>query len=77
MNRLVINILICFFIFILYFNAYSQDTWLQQESPTTVCLRECVFADTLNGWAMGDSGVILHTSNGGINWILQNQNYDH
>ena len=77
MNRLVINILICFFIFILYFNAYSQDTWLKQESPTTVCLRECVFADTLNGWAMGDSGVILHTSNGGINWILQNQNYDY
>ena len=77
MNKFVINTLICFFVFILSVQAYSQDTWLQQDSPTTVCLRKCIFADTLNGWVMGDSGVILHTSNGGVNWILQNQNFEH
>ena len=31
----------------------------------------------LNGWIIGDSGVILHTSNGGVNWIIQNQNVNH
>lgn len=32
----------------------------------------CAFADSLNGWAAGDSGVIIHTSDAGQNWTLQN-----
>jgi len=42
------------------------------QSPTTKWLFRCSFVDTLNGWAAGDSGVIIHTSNGGINWEVQN-----
>lgn len=29
------------------------------------------FPDSLNGWAAGDSSVIIHTSNGGQNWAVQ------
>ncbi len=29
------------------------------------------FADQNNGWAAGESGIILHTSNGGTNWSPQ------
>jgi hypothetical protein len=28
--------------------------------------------DTVYGWAAGDSGVIVHTSNSGTNWVAQN-----
>lgn len=61
----------------LFLNAYAQDAWIRQDSPTSVFLRKCTFADSLNGWIIGDSGVILYTSNGGANWIIQNQNVNH
>lgn len=32
------------------------------------------FADSLHGWAAGDSGTIIHTTNGGISWQNQNTN---
>jgi photosystem II stability/assembly factor-like uncharacterized protein len=31
-----------------------------------------MFLDSLKGWAVGDSGIIIHTSNGGTNWTFQN-----
>ncbi len=27
-----------------------------------------IFTDSLNGWVSGDSGLIIHTSNGGEDW---------
>lgn len=30
------------------------------------------FADSQNGWIVGDEGVIFHTSNGGLTWLPQN-----
>jgi len=30
------------------------------------------FVDSLKGWAVGDYGIILHTTNGGVNWSSQN-----
>jgi len=30
-----------------------------------------VFVDTLYGWASGDSGTVIHTTNGGTNWFVQ------
>ncbi|MGH2574889.1 MAG: hypothetical protein ACRDFC_04220, partial [Ignavibacteria bacterium] len=52
----------------------AQEFWLRQQTPTTKFLYQCDFADSLFGWAVGDSGIILHTSNGGLNWIIQNSN---
>jgi photosystem II stability/assembly factor-like uncharacterized protein len=57
---------------------FSQDYWLRVPSPTTKWLTECFFVDTIYGWAAGDSGAIVHTSNSGQNWVIQNsgiQNY--
>ena len=53
-------------------DAVPDNMWLRQSSPVTAPLFNCTFTDTLNGWAAGDSGIIIHTSDGGSNWIIQN-----
>lgn len=50
---------------------FSQQYWIQQPSPTTKPLYKSFFVDTSYGWAVGDSGIVIHTSNGGINWVIQ------
>lgn len=46
--------------------------WVQQSHTlTTQQLNSVFFSDVNNGWAVGNSGVILHTTNGGTNWSLQ------
>src|SRR5512138_3801720 len=52
--------------------ANAQQYWIRQPTPVTAWLYRCAFTDTLNGWAVGDSGTIVHTSNGGTNWEIQN-----
>jgi len=51
---------------------YTQGTWEKLDVPTQYFLRSVYFVDSLYGWATGDSGTILHTSDGGNNWLLQN-----
>jgi len=53
-------------------NLYSQGTWESVESPTNQLLTSVHFADSLYGWAVGDSGTIIHSNDGGINWVFQN-----
>ncbi len=62
-----------------YINSYASvnDPWIRQTSPVTTVLLNCTFTDTLNGWAAGDSGAIIHTSNGGNNWVIQNSTVDY
>lgn len=57
-------------------NLYSQtnNSWIRVPSPVNAPLSRCIFVDTLRGWAAGDSGIILHSSNGGNTWSLQNFN---
>jgi photosystem II stability/assembly factor-like uncharacterized protein len=50
---------------------YAQTYWVQQSSPTTKQLYECFFTDSLYGWAIGDSGTVVHTTNSGANWSIQ------
>src|SRR6478672_10413717 len=45
----------------------SPAQWLQDAELTAVS-----FIDADRGWAVGDRGVIWHTSDGGRNWKLQN-----
>jgi photosystem II stability/assembly factor-like uncharacterized protein len=52
--------------------AFGQQYWLSQSSPTTKDLIMCSFVDTSNGWVCGDSGLIMNTTNAGLNWQLQN-----
>ena len=56
-------------------SAGSADYWIRV--PTSINtgntgLYHICFSDTLNGWAAGDSGIIIHTSDGGTSWIQQN-----
>ncbi len=51
---------------------YSQSYWTKVSSPVSTSLRNCVFTDDQNGWAAGDDGVIIHTSNGGGSFEIQN-----
>lgn len=39
-----------------------------QTSGASVDLGDIYFSDPNNGWAAGDNGTIIHTSNGGIQW---------
>jgi photosystem II stability/assembly factor-like uncharacterized protein len=54
------------------FKLHSQQYWLNYSKASRQNLWKCSFVDTLNGWAIGDSGVIVYTSNGGLNWVEQN-----
>lgn len=45
--------------------------WYQQTSGTTRDLNGLAFYDLNNGIAVGDSGIILSTTNGGTTWTLQ------
>lgn len=58
-------------------SAYSQQYWQKVNSPAVKTLSKCHFVDSLYGWAAGDSGTIVHTSNGGAGWVLQNSGIDY
>ena len=60
----------------------SGSTWTTQPSGTSLHLNDVCFADENNGWIVGvskfsndweltDSSIILHTSDGGMNWFQQ------
>ncbi len=66
------KILSIIILFSLSCSLYSQQYWLRVNSPTGYSLNRSHFVDTTFGWAAGDSGAIVHTSNSGINWVLQN-----
>ncbi len=53
-------------------NLYSQGTWESVDSPTNQFLTSVYFVDSLYGWAVGDSGTIIRTVDGGSNWVFQN-----
>ncbi len=53
-------------------DGYSQQHWVKQPFLTSKNLTNIFFTDTLNGWIAGDSGIIIHTSDNGQNWTIQN-----
>ena len=55
---------------------YPNQFWVRQSTPINTWLYKCSFPDSLHGWAAGDEGKIIYTSNGGINWIEQNSPVD-
>jgi len=76
MSRKINYLLIIFSFYLSQINLYSQGTWESVESPTNQVLRSVHFVDSLYGWAAGDSGTIIHTTNGGIDWSLQDSKTD-
>lgn len=49
----------------------GQGHWERQESGTDKDLKAVHFADAQNGWAVGNKGTIVHTSDGGQTWQQQ------
>jgi photosystem II stability/assembly factor-like uncharacterized protein len=55
----------------IYHSADAGKTWKASPSGVNSTIRKIFFVDKLNGWAVGDLGVILATSNGGVTWTTQ------
>jgi photosystem II stability/assembly factor-like uncharacterized protein len=50
----------------------QTQPWKILQSPVNVVLRYLSFVDSLNGWAAGEAGTIIRTTNGGDTWEVQN-----
>lgn len=60
----------------LIFAAPLQAGWVLQNSGVTASLQDIYFADVNNGWCVGTPHTVLHTTNGGTTWVLQNGRTD-
>ncbi|MBL7128656.1 MAG: T9SS type A sorting domain-containing protein [Ignavibacteria bacterium] len=49
----------------------AQVGWFNQNSGTNTVLFDVCFIDENNGWIAGNTGLIMNTSNGGLNWNVQ------
>ncbi len=49
----------------------GQTIWTTQNSGTNKFLTDVFFIDENNGWITGWTGTILHTTDGGANWVDQ------
>ena len=74
-NKIKTGIVILFVLF-LSKSLFAEDYWIRVPTPITSWLYRCAFTDTLNGWAVGDSGKIVHTSDGGDTWNIQPSGID-
>ena len=66
---------ILFFIIVLNsdFSSFAQiQPWKILQSPVDVTLRHLTFVDSLTGWAAGEAGTIIRTTDGGNSWDVQN-----
>lgn len=57
---------------ILLSNSGLHTEWAQVQAPVRSPLTSVYFADQQNGWVVGHDAVILHTTDGGTSWKLQN-----
>ena len=56
-------------------NLSSQSGWFWQNPlPQENTLHSIHFTDANNGWAVGDNGTILHTTNGGVTYVRETSN---
>ncbi|MDH3267924.1 MAG: YCF48-related protein [Ignavibacteria bacterium] len=65
-----LSLLFIAFLFLQY-TSLAQDGWVQQTSGTIADLESVNFYDANNGWAVGESGTILNTTDGGNIWNVQ------
>jgi len=49
----------------------AQNYWVPMDRPTARNLRDLSFLGSLTGWAAGDSGTIVKTSDGAETWTVQ------
>lgn len=71
MTKKILGISAVIILFFCGIDSYSQGSWQRINVPTNQYLKSVCFVDSLYGWIAGDSGIILHTTDGGISWLLQ------
>ena len=49
------------------------NTWINQSYTSTNHFSEVCFVDAANGWVSGGNGTILHTTNGGVTFVEEEQ----
>ncbi len=59
---------------IITFETDSGGVWTPGISGTSELLNDVCFVDSLEGWAVGNNGIVLVTHDGGINWTQQTSN---
>lgn len=57
--------------FVLIAGTLNAQTWTAQTSGTSAGLSSVHFSSATKGWAVGSSGVIIHTNDGGATWTSQ------
>ena len=55
----------------LFMRLTNSGMWRVEESGVRNNLNGLFFLDSLNGWVVGDRGMILHTTDGGKSWMRQ------
>lgn len=55
-----------------YPSSAQTQPWKKMQSPVNVTLRFMSFVDSLTGWAAGEAGTIIRTTDGGESWEIQN-----
>jgi photosystem II stability/assembly factor-like uncharacterized protein len=64
------NIIYGFFVLFFFVSSFVNAQWILQNSGTTNALYDIEFINDKTGWCCGD-GIIIKTTNGGVNWIQQ------
>ncbi|MDZ4711552.1 MAG: YCF48-related protein, partial [bacterium] len=64
MQKIIYTILIFFFSM-----QAANSQWVQQSSGTDQNLYDVEFIYEKTGWAVGDGGVVIKTTNAGTNWV--------
>lgn len=49
-------------------NAFAAEPWVRVDSGTLAWLRTIHFPDARNGWIGGSDGVLLRSTDGGVQW---------
>jgi len=49
-------------------NANGQEGWTRQSTPYSIGLSAVFAIDSLNVWASGQEGLIIHSADGGLTW---------
>lgn len=55
-------------------HAFADGSWIPQETKVKVPITDIHFIDKDIGWAVGEAGIILYTSDGGNTWERRRAN---
>ncbi|HRI46342.1 MAG TPA: YCF48-related protein [Ignavibacteriaceae bacterium] len=56
------------FLILFYMNLFPQTGWYKVKSGNFISIR---FVDSMYGWAVGGNGIIFASTDGGLDWVLQ------